>query len=145
MSSDNDNLINALVAEYLSKVSPGIAKKFKVIFTPSILKKLIIKRFQSKHSSPNVGVSLNEVVSHFSKTAPPKRKLLLGVNDGPGAKKNKTGDDTEDSESDSSSGESEGLDQEVEISFYKDANSTKGKATICNLCFVVTLPPFTCR
>ena len=55
------------------------------------------------------------MVTHFSKTAPPKRKLLLGINDGPGAKKNKTGDDTEDSESDSSSGESEGLDQEVEI------------------------------
>ena len=67
-------------------------------------------------------------MTHFSKTAPPKRKLLLGIQDRPGAKKNKTGDDTEDSESDSSSGESEGLDQEVEISFYKDANSTKGKA-----------------
>ena len=32
MSSDNDNVVNALVAEYLSKVSPGIAKKFKVTF-----------------------------------------------------------------------------------------------------------------
>ena len=66
-------------------------------------------------------------MSHFSKTAPPKRKLLLGVNDGPGAKKTKTGEDTEDSESDSSSGETEAPDHEVEISFYKDANSTKGK------------------
>ena len=50
------------------------------------------------------------MVAHFSKTAPPKRKLLLGVNDGPGTKKKKVaaaggGDDTEDSESDSSSGE----------------------------------------
>ena len=32
MSSDNDNVLNALVAGYLSKVSPGIAKKFKVAF-----------------------------------------------------------------------------------------------------------------
>ena len=69
-------------------------------------------------------------MSHFSKTAPPKRKLLLGVNDGPGVKKTKTGEDTEDtedSESDSSSGETEAPDHEIEISFYKDANSTKGK------------------
>ena len=57
-------------------------------------------------------------MSHFSKTAPPKRKLLLGVNDGPGAKKTK-GEDTEDSESDSSSGETEAPDHEVEISFFK--------------------------
>ena len=131
MSSDNDNVLNALVAGYLSKVSPGIAKKFKVWFPYLIfLYNSSLNIFQSKHSSPNVGVSLDEVVSHFSKTAPPKRKLLLGVNDGPGAKKNKSGDpDTEDSESDSSSGESEGLDQEVEVSFYRDANTTKGKAS----------------
>ena len=75
---------------------------------------------QTQHSSPSIGVSLDEVVAHFSKTAPPKRKLLLGVNDGPGTKKKKVagaggGDDTEDSESDSSSGEDR-LDNEVEIS-----------------------------
>ena len=73
-------------------------------------------------------------MTHFSKTAPPKRKLLLGIQDGPGAKKNKTGEDTEDSGSDSSSGEK--LDQETEISFYRDANSTKGKASIFEVALV---------
>ena len=125
MSSDNDNVLNALVAGYLSKVSPGIAKKFKVAFLTLCIPHFYFY-FQSQHSSTNVGISLDEVVSHFSKTAPPKRKLLLGVNDGPGAKKTK-GEDTEDSESDSSSGETEAPDHEVEISFHKDANSTKGK------------------
>ena len=32
MSGDQDDILNALVGQYLSKVSPGIAKKFKVIF-----------------------------------------------------------------------------------------------------------------
>ena len=63
-------------------------------------------------------------MEHFSKTAPPKRKLSLGINDGPGGKKAKESG-TEDSESDSSSGESDtdannSIDSnknEVEISF----------------------------
>ena len=60
---------------------------------------------QSLHSSPTVAISLDEVVDHFSKTAPPKRKLALGINDGPDKKKTKKKEDseTEDSESDSSS------------------------------------------
>ena len=69
-------------------------------------------------------ISLNEVVEHFSKTAPPKRKLSLGINDGPGGKKAKESG-TEDSESDSSSGEDDtdannSIDSnknEVEVSF----------------------------
>ena len=61
-------------------------------------------------------------MEHFSKTAPPKRKLSLGINDGPGAKKAKESG-TEDSESDSSSGEDDkdiSVDSnknEVEVSF----------------------------
>ena len=53
-----------------------------------------------------MAISLTEVVDHFNKTAPPKRKLSLGINDGPGNKKTKKKADTEteDSESDSSSG-----------------------------------------
>ena len=47
---------------------------------------------------------------------------MLGINDGPGAKKSKD-DDTEDSESDSSSGE-ETLDNEVEISVCQAAGMT---------------------
>jgi len=86
--SEENQLLNALVSDYLSKVSPGIAKKFKSIHSPS-----------------TVPISLNEVVEHFSKTAPPKRKLSLGINDGPGAKKAKESG-TEDSESDSSSDDS---------------------------------------
>ena len=60
---------------------------------------------------------LDEVVEHFSKTAAPKRKLALGMNDGPKKKTKKAVEEsgTSDSESDSSSGE-EGLDNEVEIS-----------------------------
>ena len=91
---------------------------------------------QTQHSSPSIGVSLDEVVAHFSKTAPPKRKLLLGVNDGPGTKKKKVaatggGDDTEDSESDSSSGEETdgGHGQEVEISLCEDVQPAVGKET----------------
>ena len=65
-------------------------------------------------------ISLDEVVDHFSKTAPPKRKLKLGLNDGPGSKKAKESG-TEDSESDSSSGEADNSvdsnKNEVEISF----------------------------
>ena len=69
-------------------------------------------------------ISLHEVVNHFSKTAPPKRKLSLGINDGPSSKKAKDSG-TEDSESDSSSGEREAIkntsvdsySNEVEISF----------------------------
>ena len=75
---------------------------------------------QSLHSSPTVAISLDEVVDHFSKTAPPKRKLALGINDGPSSKKTKKKEEseTEDSESDSSesSGENVG-EHEVEISF----------------------------
>ena len=62
-------------------------------------------------------------MEHFSKTAPPKRKLKLGVNDGPISKKAKESG-TEDSESDSSSGETDDAEisidsnkNEVEISF----------------------------
>ena len=98
MVKEGNDLLNGLVAAYLAKVSPGISKKFK-----------------SLHSSPTVAISLDEVVAHFSKTAPPKRKLALGINDGPGIKKTKK--KVEESESDSSSGEEEGLDNEVEISF----------------------------
>ena len=36
-----------------------------------------------------VAISLDEVVEHFSKTAPPKRKLALGINDGPEKKTKK--------------------------------------------------------
>ena len=63
-------------------------------------------------------VSLAEVVAHYSKTAPPKRKLALEINDGPDTKKTKKKEEsgTSDSESDSSSGEEAGLDNEVEIS-----------------------------
>ena len=66
-----------------------------------------------------MAISLAEVVDHFSKTAPPKRKLALGINDGPDTKKTKKKVEesgTSDSESDSSSGEEEELDNEVEIS-----------------------------
>ena len=66
-----------------------------------------------------MAISLDEVVAHFSKTAAPKRKLALGINDGPNIKKTKKKVEesgTSDSESDSSSGEEEGLDNEVEIS-----------------------------
>ena len=103
MAEEGNDLLNGLVAGYLAKVSPGISKKFK-----------------SLHSSPTVAISLDEVVAHFSKTAPPKRKLALGINDGPDTKKTKKKVEesgTSDSESDSSSGEEEGLDNEVEISF----------------------------
>ena len=65
-----------------------------------------------------MAISLDEVVEHFSKTAAPKRKLALGMNDGPKKKTKKKVEEesgTSDSESDSSSGE-EGLDNEVEIS-----------------------------
>ena len=61
---------------------------------------------QKLHSPAAVPISLAEVVQHFRNTAPPKRKLQLGVGQGPGGKKAKTGDnETEDSESDSSLGE----------------------------------------
>ena len=71
-----------------------------------------------------MAISLAEVVDHFSKTAPPKRKLALGINDGPDKKKTKKkktkkveeDSGTSDSESDSSSGEERRLDNEVEIS-----------------------------
>ena len=36
-----------------------------------------------------MAISLDEVVDHFSKTAPPKRKLALGINDGPNKKTKK--------------------------------------------------------
>ena len=71
-----------------------------------------------------MALSLAEVVDHFSETAPPKRKLALGINDGPNKKKTKKKVEkkvekkesgTSDSESDSSSGEDR-LDNEVEIS-----------------------------
>ena len=102
MAEEGNDLLNGLVAAYLAKVSPGISKIFK-----------------SLHSSPTVAISLDEVVAHFSKTAPPKRKLALGINDGPNVKKTKKKEaesGTSDSESDSSSGEEESLDNEVEIS-----------------------------
>ena len=66
-------------------------------------------------------------MAHFSKTAPPKRKLMLGVNDGPGAKKSKDGDDTEDSESDSSSGEESFEGNEVEISICQQSVGKKSQ------------------
>merc|ERR1719500_1277905 len=93
--SEEKQLLNALGSGYLSKVSPGIAKKFK-----------------SLHSPSSVPISLTEVVEHFSKTAPPKRKLSLGINDGPGGKKAKESG-TEDSESDSSSDDSSDSETEV--------------------------------
>ena len=36
-----------------------------------------------------MAISLDEVVAHFFKTAAPKRKLALGINDGPDTKKTK--------------------------------------------------------
>ena len=100
--AEESEVLNSLVAGYLSKVSPGIAKKFK-----------------SLHSSPTVPISLREVLDHFNKTAPPKRKLSLGINEGPSSKKAKQKEeDTEDSESDSS-GEELG-ENEVEISLCRE-------------------------
>merc|ERR1719147_7393 len=71
--------------------------------------------FKSLHSPSTVPISLNEVVEHFSKTAPLKRKLSLGINDGPGAKKAKESG-TEDSESDSSSDDSSDSETDVKKS-----------------------------
>ena len=122
MAEEGNDLLNGLVAGYLAKVSPGISKKFK-----------------SLHSSPTVAISLDEVVAHFSKTAPPKRKLALGITDGPDIKKTKKKVEesgTSDSESDSSSGEEEGLDNEVEISIC--TARTEGFLKL-SLCFVLLI------
>ena len=52
-------------------------------------------------------ISLEDVIQHFYKTAPAKRKLALGIQEGPGIKRRKM--KPEERESDSSSSGEENL------------------------------------
>jgi len=84
----NPHLNDALVAEYLKKVSPGIAREFQGLLP----------------SQPRVStISLEAVVHHFFNTAPSKRRLeLVGIKEGPDIKRRKK--KPEERESESSSG-----------------------------------------
>jgi hypothetical protein len=103
MAGPSDPLLNSLVGRYLAETFPGIGKKFnkevKVSLGcypagPSLSP-------AQDHTAPGVTISLAEVLSHFSQTAPPARRAGLGAAGGPATVA--TGD-TEDSEEDSSSG-----------------------------------------
>ena len=82
-----DTQINSLVYDYLSAISPKVAKKFMEVAKPEAL--------------PAGSPKIKEIVSTFNSSAP-KRKGENGVvaNDAPAAKKAKKDSSDDDSSSD---------------------------------------------